>query len=158
VIQQVVGLRRKGKHMAMSPIDKRNFYLSLSIMEGQKIASNAGFSVPSAEVQESEIVDTISKWVILTGLGIFDNVKQCSDWMLEVVKVHNNLNDDEIESTQNVLMSFGMSLVSHLVDNELLELPETNHAPVSDLNRETLLNLLSFTTDSDDYEEDDDDE
>jgi hypothetical protein len=76
--------------------------------------------------------------------------------MLEVVKVHNDLNDDEMESTQNVLMSFGMSLVSHLVDNELLELPETVHAPVSDLNRETLLNLLSFTTDSD--EEDDDDE
>jgi hypothetical protein len=156
VTQQVVGLRRKVSTMAMSPIDKRNFYLSLSIMEGQKIASNAGFAVPSAEVQESEIVDTISKWVILTGLGIFDNVKQCSDWMLEVVKVHNDLDDDELESTQNVLMSFGMSLISHLVDNELLELPETTHAPVSELNREALLNLLSFRTDSEDDEEEDD--
>lgn len=142
--------------MAMSPVDKRNFYLSLSIMEGQKIASNAGFAVPSAEVQESEIVDTISKWVILTGLGIFDNVKQCSDWMIEVVKVHNNLNSDEVESTQNVLMSFGMSLISHLVDNDLLELPEAPHAPVSDLNRESLLNLLSFKIDDENYEEEDD--
>ena len=142
--------------MAMSPVDKRNFYLSLSIMEGQKIASNAGFAVPSAEVQESEIVDTISKWVILTGLGIFDNVKQCSDWMIEVVKVHNNLNSDEVESTQNVLMSFGMSLISHLVDNDLLELPEAPQAPVSDLNRESLLNLLSFKIDDENYEEEDD--
>ena len=156
MIQQAVGLRQKDNIMAMSPVDKRNFYLSLSIMEGQKIASNAGFAVPSAEVQESEIVDTISKWVILTGLGIFDNVKQCSDWMIEVVKVHNNLNSDEVESTQNVLMSFGMSLISHLVDNDLLELPEAPHAPVSDLNRESLLNLLSFKIDDENYEEEDD--
>jgi hypothetical protein len=70
--------------------------------------------------------------------------------------VHNDLDDDELESTQNVLMSFGMSLISHLVDNELLELPETTHAPVSELNREALLNLLSFRTDSEDDEEEDD--
>jgi len=149
---------QKDKVMISTPVDKRNFYLSLSIMEGQKIASNAGFSVPSAEVQENEIVDTISKWVILTGLGIFDNVKQCSDWMLEIVKIHNNLSEDETESTHNVLMSFGMSLISHLVDNDLLELPDRNLASVPELNKETLLNLLSFKLDNDEDDEEYDEE
>ena len=149
---------QKDKSMVATPVDKRNFYLSLSIMEGQKIASNAGFSVPSAEVQENEIVDTISKWVILTGLGIFDNVKQCSDWMLEIVKIHNNLSEDETESTHNVLMSFGMSLISHLVDNDLLELPDRDLASVPELNKETLLNLLSFKLDNDEDDEEYDEE
>ena len=43
--------------VSMTPVDKRNFYLALSILEGQKLASTAGFSVPSGDVQESEIMD-----------------------------------------------------------------------------------------------------
>lgn len=106
--------------MSTTPVDKRNFYLSLSILEGQKLASSAGFSVPSGEVQESEIIDTIRKWLVMTAVGAFDNVKECADWMMEIVQIHNDLDDDDAESTKNVLVSFGMGLISHLVDSEIL--------------------------------------
>ncbi len=106
----------------MTPVDKRNFYLSLSIIEGQKIASTAGFFAPSQEVQESEIMDNIHKWLILTALGIFENVKDCASLMMEVVKLDNGLSDFELQSTENALISFGMGLVAHLVDTELLTL------------------------------------
>lgn len=154
--------------MPPTQVDKRNFYLALSIVEGQKIASTAGFSVPSPEVQEHEIMDTISKWVVLTSLGIFETVQHCSDWMTEVVKIHNNLDDDEIESTKNVILSFGMALVSHLVDNDLLILPENVTAvssPTSD--GKAIFNLLTFVVSDEDeitdedyeyYEEDEEDE
>lgn len=153
--------------MPPTQVDKRNFYLTLSIVEGQKLASTAGFAVPSPEVQEHEIMDTISKWVVLTSLGIFDTVQHCAGWMTEIVKIHNDLDDDEAESTKSVIQSFGMALISHLVDNDLLLLPENVTAvsnPTTD--GKTIFNLLTFVvsdedeeTDYDEYlEEEDDDE
>lgn len=145
--------------MSTTPVDKRNFYLSLSIMEGQKIASSAGFSVPSPEVQESEIMDIISKWVVLTGLGIFETVQNCTEWMMEVVRVHNDLDDEDIENTKNVIQSFGMALVSHLVDNEQLILPDI---PVGDrvgsVNASAIFNLFTFVIDDEEYDEEEDEE
>lgn len=106
----------------MTPVDKRNFYLALSILEGQRIASSAGFSAPSQEVQESEILDTIRKWLILTALGVFENIKDCASLMMEVVKIDNSLSAEELDSTETALVSFGMGLITHLVDSELLSL------------------------------------
>ena len=139
--------------MGTSPVDKRNFYLALSIMEGQKIASSAGFSVPSTEVQESEIMDTISRWLILTNMGIFQTIQECSDWMMEVVKVHNDLDDDDLENTKNVIMSFGMALMSHLVDNEMILLPETPPREVDSSKGSAIFNLLTFIITDDEDEE-----
>ncbi len=139
--------------MGTSPVDKRNFYLALSIMEGQKIASSAGFSVPSTEVQESEIMDTISRWLILTNMGIFQTIQECSDWMMEVVKVHNDLDDEDLENTKNVIMSFGMALMSHLVDNEMILLPETPPRDVDSSKGSAIFNLLTFIITDDEDEE-----
>lgn len=139
--------------MATSPVDKRNFYLALSIMEGQKIASSAGFAVPSTEVQESEIMDTISRWLILTNLGIFQTIQDCSDWMMEVVQLHNDLDEDDLENTKNVIMSFGMALMSHLVDNEMVLLPEEPPADIDTSKGSAIFNLLTFIITDDDEEE-----
>lgn len=139
--------------MATSPVDKRNFYLALSIMEGQKIASSAGFAVPSTEVQESEIMDTISRWLILTNLGIFQTIQDCSDWMMEVVQLHNDLDEDDLENTKNVIMSFGMALMSHLVDNEMVLLPEEPTTDVDTSKGSAIFNLLTFIITDDDEEE-----
>lgn len=146
--------------MGSSPVDKRNFYLALSIMEGQRIASSAGFSVPSQEVQESEIMDTISRWLILTNLGIFQTVQDCTEWMMEVVKLHNDLDDEDIENTKNVILSFGMALVSHLVDNELVLLPEAPPREVDTVKGSAIFNLLTFiiTDDGEAEEYEDEDE
>lgn len=146
--------------MGSSPVDKRNFYLALSIIEGQRIASSAGFSVPSEEVQQSEIMDTISRWLVLTNLGIFDTVHSCADWMMDVVKLHNDLDEDDISNTKNVIMSFGMALISHLVDNDLLLLPEKSDYDSDSIKRSAIFNLLTFIVDedSDDEEEEEEDE
>jgi hypothetical protein len=141
--------------MPHTPIDKRNFYLSLSIAEGQKIASSAGFSVPSTEVQESEIMDIISKWVILASMGIFETTQNCAEWMLEVVKVHNDLTESELENTKNVILSFGMALVSHLVDNDMLLLPERVGGSLVKEDSSAIFSFLTFATEDDDDEEED---
>jgi hypothetical protein len=144
--------------MSNSPVDKRNFYLALSIIEGQRIASSAGFSVPSEEVQQSEIMDTISRWLVLTNLGIFDTVHSCADWMMDVVKLHNDLDEADISNTKNVIMSFGMALISHLVDNDLLLLPEKSDHDSDSIKRSAIFNLLTFIVDEDSDEEEEEEE
>jgi hypothetical protein len=139
--------------MSTTPVDKRNFYLSLSIIEGQKLASSAGFSVPSGEVQESEIIDTIRKWLVMTAVGAFDHVKECADWMMEIVQIHNDLDDDDAESTKNVLVSFGMGLISHLVDNEILgintDLEEVEMTPEAAATFISMMTSIEEDTESD---------
>lgn len=142
--------------MSLTPVDKRNFYLALSIIEGQKIASTAGFSSPSEEVQESEIIDVIRKWLVLTSVGVFDHTKVCTEWMLEVVQESNDLTESEIENTRNVLTSFGMGLISHLVDSELLEIQTENS--VVPMDPETATTFITLMTAVQDNEEEDDDE
>jgi hypothetical protein len=138
----------------MTPVDKRNFYLALSILEGQKIASTAGFSSPSEEVQESEIMDVIRKWLVLTTIGCFDNVKECADWMLDVVKTNNDLTESELENTKNVLVSFGMGLISHLIDSDILVLPnDTEELSMSSETAATFITLMTVIAEEDDLDE-----
>lgn len=144
--------------MGSYPVDRRNFYLALSILEGQKIASSAGFSVPSQEVQESEIMDTISRWLVLTNLGIFKTIQDCSEWMIDVVKIHNDLDESDIENTKNVIMSFGMALISHLVDNDLIILPEEMPSDIDVSQGSAIFNLLTFIITDEDTEEEDEEE
>ena len=104
-------------------------------------------------------MDTISRWLILTNLGIFQTVQDCTDWMMEVVKLHNDLDDEDIENTKNVILSFGMALVSHLVDNELVVLPESAPREVDTTQGSAIFNLLTFIiTDDGDSEEEYEDE
>jgi len=145
--------------MSLTPVDKRNFYLALSILEGQKIASTAGFSSPSEEVQESEIVDVIRKWLVLTSVGVFDHTKVCTEWMLEVVQESNELTESEIENTRNVLVSFGMGLISHLIDSELLELQTENaNIPMSSETAATFITLMTVLNEENEEEEEEEDE
>lgn len=102
-------------------------------------------------------MDIISKWVILASMGIFETTQNCAEWMMDVVKVHNDLDDDELANTKNVILSFGMALVSHLVDNDMLLLPERAGASLVKENGLSIFSFLTFAT-NDDEEEDDEDE
>lgn len=134
----------------MTPVDKRNFYLSLSILEGQRLASVAGFSAPSQEVQESEIMDIIRKWLILTALGIFENIKDCAELMMEVVKVGNYLSDEELDSTETALVSFGMALIAHLVDSDMLSLvSESDELEMDPATAKSFIAMLNNLTEDD---------
>jgi|LakMenEpi03Aug12_release.lakeMendotaPanAssembly.Ray.scaffolds.fasta_scaffold1984844_1 hypothetical protein len=103
-------------------IDKRNFFLALSVLNGQRIAHSAGFSTPSEDVQQSEVLDTIHKWVILSGSGIMKQVQKCIDWTLEVTTEENDLSEDEREHTREVLVAYSAATISHLLDKGMLTL------------------------------------
>lgn len=137
----------------MTPVDKRNFYLAMSIVEGQHIASSAGFSIPSQEVQESEILDTMRKWLILTALGVFDSVKECASLMMEVVKLTNDFTDEEHDSTENVLVSFGMGLISHLVDADMLSLiSDSDEIEMDAKSARNFIDMLHNLVEDEEYE------
>lgn len=106
--------------MPSSPVEQRNFYLTLSVLEGQKLAHAAGFSVPSEEVQQNEVIDIINTWLSLAGIGALDSIKECADWMISMLSDFNNWTAAEEENTKNIITSFAVGLISHLLDNEIL--------------------------------------
>lgn len=103
-------------------IDKRNFFLALSILEGQRIAHGAGFSIPSEDVQQSEVLDTIHKWILLSGSGIMSQVSKCIEWTLEVTTEEEAMTPEEVEHTREVLTAFSAATLSHLLDRNMLTL------------------------------------
>lgn len=149
--------------MASSPVEERNFYLTLSILEGQKLAHAAGFSVPSAEVQEHEIMDIMQKWFTLSHAGILDSVKECANWMVNILRDTSDLDEDTIVSTENIITAFGIAAIAHLIDQEMLSIvePEKYDPSLVETNIVSLLGfMLSSALSDDDYdlEEDDEDE
>jgi hypothetical protein len=110
--------------MPSSPVEQRNFYLTLSVLEGQKLAHAAGFSIPSEDVQQSEVIDIINRWLVLSGIGALDAVKECSNWMISMLSDFNDWTTAEQENTKNIITSFGVGLLSHLLENEILLLNE----------------------------------
>ena len=149
--------------MASSPVEERNFYLTLSILEGQKLAHAAGFSVPSAEVQEHEIMDIMQKWFTLSHAGILDSIKECANWMVNILRDTSDLDEDTIVSTENIITAFGIAAIAHLIDQEMLSIVEPDKYDPS-LVETNIVSLLGFMLSSalsdDDYdlEEDDEDE
>lgn len=150
--------------MPSTPVDKRNFYLALSVSDGQALANSVGFAIPSLEVQQNELVDTVQKWMTLAALGITDQVTECADWMTEILLSFQNLDEEELKNTQTVLVCFSIALLSYLIDNEYLELAVQEN-PV--LDPERINRLLEFLTGEDididisfdaDFGEDEDDE
>lgn len=146
--------------MPASPVEQRNFYLNLSVLEGQRLAHSAGFSVPSEDVQKSEILDTVQKWILLAGTGTLEAIKECSTWMTDVLEDLNDLSTEEISNTRDIITSFGVGLVSHLIDNEILILnTELLNQGNARSNFADILSLLILVdTEDDEYLEDDEDE
>jgi len=105
-----------------SILDHRNFCLALSIVEGQQIAHASGFSVPSEEVQQHEVMETIAKWMLLASNGSIDEVVKCTDWFVTLTNLFTTMDEESIESMKLSLSSFGVALLIHLLDNTFLEL------------------------------------
>lgn len=142
--------------MPSSPVEQRNFYLTLSILEGQRLAHSAGFSVPSVEVQESELLDTIQKWLVLSTIGALDGVKECSDWMMDMLEESNEWDEEDLDNTKNIISSFGVGLISHLIDNEVLLV---NTDAVSDQVKTSFTDFMGlFVTMDEDYDDEEDEE
>ena len=101
----------------MSAVDKRMYYLMLSPALGQSFANDAGFSAPSEEVQEAETYEVISRWALLTSMGLLESIIQASDWFCELRELSDVPLDDKDEF-HRTLVSHGVSLVNNLLDSE----------------------------------------
>lgn len=149
--------------MASIPIDERNFYLTLSILEGQKLAHSAGFSVPSPDVQEHEIIDTMQKWFSLSSTGVLYHLKECASWMLTILKETNDFDETTLKAIENIITSFGVATIAHLIDQDIITIDETaENGPSVEKSMGSLVSFMLAAalneTDNDEYEEDDEDE
>jgi hypothetical protein len=143
--------------MASSPVEERNFYLTLSILEGQKLAHAAGFSVPSPDVQEHEIIDTMQKWFILSNTGVLHHLKECASWMITVLRENNDFDEVTLKATENIITSFAVATIAHLVDQDIISIDEAlTPDPAMTKTMESLVEMmLSAALDDLDYDEDD---
>lgn len=107
------------------PLSKRNFFLMLSIFGGQQLAAEAGFSLPSEEVQKSEVVDVFKKWLILAGAGITTSVKECADWAVGINEGSEVMSESEKSDTIDALTSFGVALIGFMLDSGTVTLGES---------------------------------
>jgi len=135
--------------MTSTPVDKRNFYLSLSVSDGQALANSVGFAVPSTEVQNHELVDTVQKWMTLAAVGIIDQVRECAEWMAEAILQLQDLSEEDIKNTRSVLVCYSVALLSHLIDSEFIEL-RVQEGAVLDVSR--IDRLLEFLQVEDDFD------
>jgi len=104
--------------------EKRNFCLMLSIPSGQDVAVKLGFTPSSEDVKELEQQQIDEQWELLHDFGIFDEIAESVDWFTEVLTT--SLDDEElpplaaVESSKNVLISYGMALVQKLLENQMI--------------------------------------
>ena len=103
----------------MEDIDKRMFYLMLSPTDGQKYAEVMGFSPPSVEVQELEIIDMLLRWSFLVNSGVMDCVSEASDWFLDLIIEEGKI-PIPYDAFKSILTSFATAMLNTLIDNELI--------------------------------------
>jgi hypothetical protein len=102
-------------------LEKRNFHLSLSITNGQELAHLSGFSIPSEDVQKHEIMDVLSKWLVLFDLGIIDEIHKCANWIVETTSKVNNFNDEQEEASRVFVTSYAIATLIHLFDSQHID-------------------------------------
>ena len=154
--------------MTATPVDKRNFYLSLSVADGQALANSVGFAIPSLEVQKHELIDTVQKWITLAALGIVDQVRECTSWMAEAIVQFQDLSEEELNNTKSVLTCYSIALLSYLIDNDYVSLGIQENGELDETRIDRLLQFLGAEEDmliiidddmdTDPFEEEDEDE
>ena len=102
--------------MIMIDIDQRMFYLMLSATEGQKFASARGFPTPSEDVQELEIMDVLSRWMMVHSSGLLDEIREAADWFVSFLEETDKINSPS-EDFVNALIVFSIALNNKMLDN-----------------------------------------
>lgn len=97
----------------------------LSPQEGQEYAKSMGFSVPSAEVIESESSDVLAKWGVFVAFDIYSEIVEAASWYVEFLQAHDKL-DSPPEEVIGALSIYSMGLLSKLIDSEklIVSIPE----------------------------------
>ena len=98
-----------------SVLDKRNFLLLLSPGNSDTINKIGGFSSPSKDVREQEIIDVVTTWLTLAGFGVLKQVDLCADWVTEFALTDQPFPEEFYEKVKSGYYSFAVSLISHLL-------------------------------------------
>lgn len=105
----------------MNAIDERMFYLMLSPIEGQGFAHSMGFPPPSEEVQEIEIMDVFSRWVLAQKSGTLDDIRESADWFVKYLEKNDKL-VSPAEDLTAALTVFAISMLNKLLDKGFIGL------------------------------------
>jgi len=101
----------------VSAIDKRMFYLMLSVAEGQHYAQEMGFPPPSEEVQEQEQMDVMYRWGIFVATDVYSQIVETAEWLTTFLEHFDKLGS-EAEQLREVLTVYGVALTNKLIDSE----------------------------------------
>lgn len=101
----------------MSAIDKRMFYLMLSVAEGQYYAQEMGFPPPSEEVQEQEQVDVMTRWGVFVATEVYNEIVESANWLTDFLDHFDKLGSDK-EQFRDIVTVFGVALTNKLIDSE----------------------------------------
>jgi hypothetical protein len=99
---------------------RRQFLLSLSVKEGQTLASLLGFTPPSVDVQQIEETDVLRQMVQLGAVGVLSSIQEAAEWFSGVLKVRIDLDEQELKNAFNVFLSFTVAVVMKLVSEDLV--------------------------------------
>jgi len=101
----------------ISDIDRRNFYLMMSVPDGQEYAETMGFSPPSEDVREVEHSDVLSRWGVLLATETYNEILEGATWFADFLEKSDKLVSPKDEITA-VLTVYGMALVNKLAESE----------------------------------------
>jgi len=99
-----------------SIVDKRLFYLMLSVAQGQDFAQSMGFSSPSDDVGQAEMFDIASRWALFVNQGILQSTEEAAAWLLDLLSTQQKLVTPR-EDLMPVFVAYGLSLLNKLLEN-----------------------------------------
>ena len=99
-----------------SVVDKRLFYLMLSIGQGQEFANFMGFSNPSNDVEQAEIFDVASRWALFVNQGILESIDESANWVLEFLEKSDKLVNPK-EEILPLFVAYGVSLLNKMIES-----------------------------------------
>jgi hypothetical protein len=101
----------------ISDIDRRNFYLMMSVPDGQNYAEIMGFSPPSEDVREVEHADILSRWGVFLATDTYNEIVEGATWFAEYLEKSDKLVSPKDEIIA-VLTVYGMALTNKLAEAE----------------------------------------
>lgn len=108
-------MKEEEEELDTSVLDKRNFLLLLSPGNADIINKIGGFSSPSKDVRDQEIIDVITTWLTLAGFGVLRHIDICAEWVTEFALINEDSSKDFHRKVKAGYYSFAVSLISHLI-------------------------------------------
>lgn len=100
-------------------IDKRNFYLMMSAVEGQDYATQMGFERPSEDVREMEREEILTRWAVFLHYGLLHEIEESAEWFTEFLTEADKIMSDS-EEFKSVLTVYGVAMLNKIMESEKL--------------------------------------